>query len=229
MINLSIIDGDLADDADDIALRHALRREIEQQGAALSLRDKAKATVEAAKQHLAGVENELRRYDDLDERIASTRATQIAEALEAGGAPNLDTPPELNDLIVKRAEANNRHAAFTQALRRLDSNLAEADRTLAARKHGVESAALAVVGHVVDGRARALREIEQHAAELRRELLGATALRPGAQTPLKPETLALLRDDPASALVSKNTTSTAHVWSQMFARLCNDSEARCDD
>jgi hypothetical protein len=228
MINLSVIDGDLAEDADDIALRHALRREIEQHGAALSVRDRAAATVEAGRRHLHDVENELCQYDDLDEKIAERRATQISEALEAGGAPNLDTPPELSDLIVKRAEANNRHAAFTQALWRLEGNLAEADRTLAARKRNVESAALAIVGHCVDQRAAALREIEAQAAELRRQLLGASALRPGAQTPLKPETLALLRDDPASALVSKNTTSTAHVWSQMFTRLCNDSEARLE-
>jgi hypothetical protein len=227
MINLSIIDGDLADDADEIALRHALRREIEQQGAALSLRDKAQATVEAGEKHLADVETELKQYDDLDDGIAARRATIIAESLEAGGVPDLDTP-ELRDLILRRGEASNRQAAFAMALAKLRASLAEADRTLAARKRNVESAALALVGHVVDGRARALREIERQAAELRKELLGASALRPGAQTPLRPETLALLRDDPASALVSKNTTSTAHVWSQMFARLCNDSEARIE-
>jgi hypothetical protein len=228
MINLQVIDGGLEPDADEIALRHTLRREIEQHGAALSIRDRAKATVEAGVKHLADVETELKQYDDLDNGIAARRATIIAESLEAGGVPDLDTP-ELRDLIIKRAEASNRHAAFAMALEKLRGSLAEAERTLASRKHDVESAALSIVGHCVDQRARALREIEAQAAELRRQLLGATALRPGAQTPLRPETLALLRDDSASALVSKNTTSTAAVWNQLFARLRDDPEARIDD
>jgi hypothetical protein len=229
MINLQVIDGGLEPDQDEIALRFALRREIEQMSAALSLRDKAQATVEAAKQHLSGVENELCQYDDLDEQIATRRATRIAESLEAGGGiPDLDTP-ELRELIVKRAEANNRHSAFTQATAKLEANLAEAERTLAARRSNVTSAALAVVGHVVDGQARMLREVEESAALLRKKLLGATALRPGAQTPLKSATLALLRDDCASARLSRNDTSSATIWNGFLAKLLNDSEARIDD
>jgi hypothetical protein len=228
MINLSVIDGDLAEDADDIALRHALRRELEQKSAALAVRDKAAATVEAARRHLAGVESELKEFDDLDEGIAARRASIIAESLEAGGVPDLDTP-ELRDLIIKRAEADNRRSAFAMALTKLEASLAEAERALAARRHNVESAALAIVGHAVDMRAHALREIEEQAAALRKKLLGATALRPGAQTPLRSETLALLRDDCASARLSRNDTSEAPRWNGLFARLLNDPEARPDE
>jgi len=228
MINLSVIDSDL-EDADEVALRHALRRELEQNAAALALRDKAQATVEAAKKHLAGVENELRQYDDLDEKIATKRATRIAESLEAGGGvPDLDTP-ELHQLIIRRGEADNRRAAFAQALTKLEGSLAEAERTLAARKSNVDSAALAIVGHVVDGQARALKQVEEHAATLRRRLIGSCALRPGAQIPLASATLAMLRDDPPNAVLSRNDGSEAPRWNQLFARLCNDPEARIDD
>jgi hypothetical protein len=223
--NLKVVSND---DPDETALRFALRHELEQRDAALAVRDKAAATVEAARGHLAAVENELSAYDDLDEQIAASRATRIAESLEAGGGvPDLDTP-ELHALIVKRGEAANRLNAFRQAMTRLEAGLADAERTLAARRSNVASAALAVVGHIVDTHARALRHTEEQAAALRKKLIGATALRPGAQTPLHPSTLALLRDDPPNAILSRNDGSEAHVWNDLFARLLNDPEAKIE-
>ncbi|MGC1863675.1 MAG: hypothetical protein WA733_21780 [Methylocystis sp.] len=216
-------------DPDETALRHTLRRELEQRDAALAVRDKAAATVEAARGHLAAVEEELRQFDNLDDDIAASRATRIAESLEAGGGvPDLDTP-ELHALIVKRGEAANRLSAFRQAMTRLEASLAEAERTLAARRSNVASAALAVVGHIVDTHARELRHIEEAAAVLRKKLIGATALRPGAQTPLHPSTLAMLRDDPPNAILSRNDGSEARVWNGLFAELLNDPEARLND
>jgi hypothetical protein len=218
-------------DPDEAALRHTLRREQEQQAAALAVRDKAAATVEAARGHLTAVEEELRQFDDLDEHIASARATKIAEALEAGAGLDivLDDTPELHALIVKRGEAANRLNAFRQAMTRLEASLADAERTLAARRSNVASAALAVVGHIVDTHARELLHIEEQAAALRKKLIGATALRPGAQTPLHPGTLAMLRDDPPNAILSRNDGSEARVWNRLFAELLNDPEARLND
>jgi hypothetical protein len=230
MINLQVIENANFEEpvADEDALRFALRREIEVREASLKIRDRARATVEAGEKHLADVEIELRQYDDLDDGIAARRATIIAESLEAGGVPDLDTP-ELRELIVKRGEASNRRAAFAMALEKLRASLAEAERTLVACRANAESAALAVVGHVVDGQANALREIEQHAASLRKKLIGSCALRPGAQIPLASGTLALLRDDPANAVLSKNDTSMATSWNGFFAKLLNDSGARLDE
>jgi hypothetical protein len=213
-------------DPDETALRHTLRRELEQRDAALAVRDKAAATVESARGHLLAVENELSAYDDLDEQIAASRATRIAESLESGGGLPADLDaPELHALIIKRGEAANRLSAFRQAMTRLEASLAEAERTLAARRSNVASAALAVCGHLVDVQARELRYIEEQAAMLRKKLIGATALRPGAQTPLHRDTLAMLRDDPPNAVLSRNDGSAAPIWNQLFARLLNDPEA----
>jgi hypothetical protein len=224
--NLKVVSNE---DPDEAALRHTLRRELEQRDAALSLRDKAAATVEAARGHLAAVEEELRQFDDLDDDIEAARATRIAESLEAGGGvPDLDTP-ELHQVIVRRGEASNRLSAFRQAMTRLESSLADAERTLAARRSNVASAALAVVGHIVDTHARELRHIEEQAAALRKKLIGATALRPGAQTPLHRDTLAMLRDDPPNAVLSRNDGSAAPIWNGLFAKLLNDPGARLGD
>jgi hypothetical protein len=217
------------EDPDEAALRFALRRELEQRDAALAVRDKAAATVEAARGHLLAVENELSAYDDLDEQIAASRATKIAESLESGGGLPADLDaPELSQLIVRRGETSNRLSAFRQAMTRLESRLAEAERTLAARQSNVASAALSVVGHIVDMQARELEYIEQQAAMLRKKLIGATALRPGAQAPLHPSTLAMLRDDPPNAILSRNDGSEARVWNGLFAKLLNDPEARLE-
>jgi hypothetical protein len=213
---------------DDAVPRAELRKALEERDAALALRDKAAATVEAARRHLRDVENELCQYDDLDEKIATKRAGVIAESLEAGGGvPDLDIP-ELHELIVKRGEANNRHAAFTMALTKLEANLDEANATLRARQADVDKSALRIVGCVADNQARELRLAEQITADMRRKLLGATVMRPpGSQIPLSSATMKLLRDDCLGALISKNDTSQGALWNSLFTRLSRgDSEAR---
>jgi hypothetical protein len=226
--NLKLVESE--QDPDETALRHTLRRELEQRDAALSLRDKAKSNVEAASDALQACAGELERYAQLDEQIAEERANQIAASLESGGGfPRLETPVALQALTSKRDEVGNRRLAIAQALKRLEATLAEAERTLAARQSNVASAALSVVGHIVDMQARELRYIEEQAAALRKKLIGSCALRPGAQTPLHPSTLALLRDDPANAILSRNDGSEARVWNGLFAKLLNDPEARLDE
>ena len=156
----------------------------------------------------------------------------IAESLEAGGGmPSLEMPDDLQRLVVSRADANNRLSAFTQALAKLEASLNEADQTLRARQAAVDQAALKIVGHAADARARELAEIEQAAATLRRRLLGACVLRPpGSAIPLAAATVKLLRDDCASALVSKNDTSMGALWNGLFTRLSRgDYEARLED
>ena len=231
MINLQVIDGGLEPDQGEIELRQALRKALEQRDAALAVRDKAQATVEAARQHLAVVEGELKQYDGLDDEIAARHATLIGESLESGGGlPDLDTP-ELNQLIARRMATTNRANAVTRAAKRLQATLDDANAKLRERQAAVDQAALKIVGHAADARARELAEIEQAAATLRRRLLGACVLRPpGSAIPLAAETLKLLRDDSASALVSKNDTSMGALWNGLFTRLSRgDYEARLED
>lgn len=217
-------------DPDEVELRAELHTAIEQSEAALKLRDKAKATVEAVRAHLAEVEEELRQFETLDADIAEARAVQIAELLEAGGGfPALKTPPELERLSLKRADASNRHAAIIQAATRLRGNLDDAQATLDRTQADVEHAARAVVGHIADGLARDLAAREAECAKLRRHLTGASALRPGQQIPLSRETLSLLRDGPAGALVSHNDVSGAAAWNRLFAALSKDGAATMPD
>jgi hypothetical protein len=234
MINLQVIENTDYDEIeiDDAELRADLRKALEQRDAALAVRDKAQATVEAAKRHMATVEAEQHEYDHLDDEIASARAAKIAESLEAGGGmPTLETPTEYAQLVLRRADAANRLLAFAQALTRLEANLDEANATLRARQSEVDKAALRIVGCVADNQARELRLAERAVAELRRKLLGATVMRPpGSQIPLSAATMKLLRDDCAGALVSKNDTSMGSIWNGLFMRLSRgDSEARIDE
>jgi hypothetical protein len=232
MINLQVIDGGLEPDQYEIELRQALRKALEQHGAALDVRDRAKAVVDAALQHLAAMDAELRGFDKLDGEIAHNRADAITKALAAGDAmPTLEMPPELHELVLRRADAFNRQTALTTAMERLRANLDEADATLRARQAAVDQAALKIVGHAADARARELKQIEETAAMLRRQLLGATVMRPpGQQIPLNADTMKLLRDDSASALVSKNDTSMGALWGGLFTRLSRgDWEATLDE
>ena len=75
MINLEVIDGGLEPDQGEIELRQALRKALEQHGAALNVRDRAAATVEAARRQIGVINSELERHAQLDEEIAARRAS----------------------------------------------------------------------------------------------------------------------------------------------------------
>jgi hypothetical protein len=234
MINLQVIENTDFEEPviDDGELRAELRKALEQRDAALALRDKAAAIVEAARRQIAVIDSELAGYARLDDEVAEARGRLIAESLEAGGGmPPLTLPADMRERVLARTDAESRRQAFDQALRRLEVNLDEANATLRARQGEVDKAALRIVGCVADNQARELRLAELVVADMRRKLLGATVMRPpGSQIPLSAATMKLLRDDCASALVSKNDTSMGSIWNGLFTRLSRgDSEARMED
>ena len=234
MINLSVIENtDFEEpEIDEAPLRAELRKAHEIREAALVVRDKSQACVEAGVKHLAGVERELKQYDHLDEAISERRATLIGEALEAGPGLDIDLDvPELHDLILRRGEAANRRAAFSMALDKLKANLEEANATLRAKQADVDKTALRIVGCIADRHARELGLAAQAVADMRRKLLGATVMRPpGSQIPLSSSTLKLLRDDCAGALISKNDTSMGGMWNSLFMRPSRgDCDAQLED
>ncbi len=225
--NLKLVEAE--PDPDEIELRRALRRAIEARDAARVIFDKAGDTCERAVKFISRLEGAGDEYGDIDARVARERADALKTALERNIAPSFETSTELRELATRRMDLENQIAAARLAQETLARELEDAKQTLDRTQADVESAALAVVGHVVDGQARVLSRIEEQAAALRKRLLGATALRPGAQTPLRRETLALLRDDCASARLSRNDTSAASIWSGLFAKLLADPEARPND
>jgi hypothetical protein len=234
MINLQVIENSNYDEIeiDDGELRVNLRKALEQRDAALAVRDKAAATIEAVDKQIGVIDSLLSRFAQLDDDLATARANDITMSLEAGdGLPPMRLSAELEGRVMQRIDATERRAAFEQAAKKLRADLEEANATLRARQAEVDKAALRIVGCVADQRARELRLAEQATASLRRQLLGACVTRPpGSQIPLAPATLKLLRDDSASALVSKNDTSGAGPWNRLFTKLCGgDSEARLDE
>jgi hypothetical protein len=234
MINLQVIENtDFEEpEIDDAELRADLRKALEQRDAALAVRDKAAACVEAVDKQLGVIDSLLSRFAELDDELATARANDIATSLEAGdGLPPMRLSDELQARVAQRIDATERRAAFEQAAKKLRANLDEANATLRARQAEVDKAALRIVGCIADNQARELRLAERAVADMRRKLLGACVMRPpGSQIPLSAATLKLLRDDCAGALVSKNDTSMGSIWNGLFTRLSRgELEARLND
>ena len=216
-------------DPDEVMLRQALHVAIEARDAADVIFSKAKDTCERAVKFISRLESAGDEYGDVDGRIARERADALRTALERNVAPSFDASAELRELSARRLDLGNQIAAARLAQETLARELEEAKQTLDRLQGAVEVAALKVAGHVADALARDLGAREADCAVLRRRLLGATTLRPRNQIPLDRGTLALLRDDAASGLVSRNDVTGAQWWNALVSRLMNDSEARPDD
>jgi hypothetical protein len=213
------------DDPDEIELRRALHVAIEARDAANVIFAKASDTNERAVQFISRLENALDEFGDVDGRVARERANAFRVALEHNSSPVLETSAELRELSARKLDLGNQLAAARLAQETLTKELNDANQTLDRAQGAVEVAALKVAGHIADTLARDLGAREADCATLRRRLLGATTLRPRNQIPLNQRTLALLRDDSASGLVSRNDVTGAAWWNDLVSRLMNDSGA----
>ncbi len=225
--NLKLVEQPDADH-EEAALRSELRRLLEQRDAALVLRDKAADTSERAAQFIAGIEAGLADFASVDARVAQERATAFKVALERNAEPVLAISSELKALSARRMDLENQLAGARLARETLTQELQEAQTTLDRLQANVEQMARAVVGHTADQKARELAEYEAECATLRQRLLGATAMRPGGQFPLQSQTLALLRDEPANAIFSRNGAGDATRWNDLYAKLLHDHSARLE-
>ena len=130
-----------------------------------------------------------------------------------------------------RLDAENNLSAARQAAASLNEELTAAERTLALCEANARTAAKAVVGFRADAMARELAKIETQAGEMRRRLLGVTATRPPhvGQYQVKPETMALLRDDPINSVYRHNSGEDAQYWDRWLARLMRDANAKAEE
>ncbi len=218
--------------ADEAALRHDLATKLEERDSALARRDKARATADSADAFIGELQARVDAFDAIDAQIANERALAFKAALAKGDAmPKLTLSPELARASTARLDAENNLAGAKQAAAALNEELAVTERTLAQCEANAKAAAKAVVAQHANAMAHELSQLETHAGEMRRRLLGVTAMRAPhvGEYQVSRETMALLRDNPINSIYTRNSAEDVLYWDRYLARLMRDANAQPDE
>jgi hypothetical protein len=211
---------------------------------ALAAEDIAKMRLQAAidavgraKMFLTQMEDDLRGFADVDQKLTAYRADKIKEWSVSGGErPSLDLPADLAAAREAKMGAEECVAAARVAFEGLTDELQTAKEARQRAEEEVRNAAVEVMRCEAEGVIDELETVQARMRALQSWLLdfAGFALSDGESTPqihLSSRALSIIQDikskhDPMVESVRRDSTAALRAW---YAALLENSEAKFDD
>ena len=228
--NAKLVTPTIPNKPNEATLRSELSQKIVERNRALGRRDRAQAAVDRSRSFVDELQVKVDELAMRDADVTASMATAFKAALAKDITPKLTPSDELSATAVRRMHAEGHLLAGREALRALESDLAEAEKQLLVADAKVRQAAKIVVAAYASHLAEELLKKETEAALLRRKLLGVTQMRGPhiGPFPVDPFTMSVCRGDAVPRYSHAEPVDVRH-YDDLLERLMTNADAQPGD